>query len=175
MTVPPPFSRIKIRTAGLVFCGDEIALIRRARPGSVVHSLPGGNAEPGEGLVDALRRELHEELALDVDRAEGGELLWVIDQMVSRPGATPPPRKLHMVYRFHVDESVRAALATQEHDELPDGTYDVGTVEWVDYREASGLALFPPVGRGLSGLPHARAGVPDAALEAITDRNYVWL
>ncbi|MHC5902629.1 hypothetical protein ACVNF4_01730 [Streptomyces sp. S6] len=32
---PTPSSRIKVRTGALVFCGDDVALIRRDRPGSV--------------------------------------------------------------------------------------------------------------------------------------------
>ncbi|WP_246094302.1 NUDIX domain-containing protein [Streptomyces griseofuscus] len=90
-----PFSRIKIRTGALVFCGDEVALIRRDRAGSVHYTPPGGNVEEGEDLRQALRRELAEELDLDIDPAEGGDLMWVVDQRVTRPGPTPPPRKLH--------------------------------------------------------------------------------
>ncbi|MGP3977147.1 NUDIX domain-containing protein [Streptomyces sp. 8N114] len=90
-----PFARIKVRTSALVFCDDEVALIRRDRSNSVLYTTIGGNVEDAEPLPQALRRELSEELSLDLDQAEGGELLWVVDQRVSRPGATPPPRKLH--------------------------------------------------------------------------------
>lgn len=69
---PPPFSRIKIRTSALVFCGDEVALIRRERADSVHCTTIGGNVEDGEPLPEALRRELAEELALDLDQAQGG-------------------------------------------------------------------------------------------------------
>lgn len=172
---PVPFSRIKIRTAALVCCGDEVAVVRRDRPDSTHYSLPGGNAECGEDLLAALRRELEEELALDIDQAEGGELMWVVDQMVTRPGDTPSPRKLHLVYRFHINETVRAGLATEEYDEVWDGSHEVGVIEWINYRETSELPLFPPVGRALAALPDVRADVADAALEAITDHNYVWI
>jgi 8-oxo-dGTP pyrophosphatase MutT (NUDIX family) len=172
---PEPFSRVKIRTAALVFCGDEVAVIRRQRRGSVHYSLPGGNAECGEGLVAALRRELEEELALDIDQAEGGELMWVVDQMVTRPGLSSPPRKLHMVYRFHIGETVRAGLADVEYDEAPDGSHEVGVIEWINYRETGRLPMYPPVGGALAALPDVRADVVDAALEAITDNNYVWI
>ncbi|MEU9115926.1 NUDIX domain-containing protein [Streptomyces sp. NPDC048483] len=181
MTVTPdaagsalPFSRIAIRTAALVFCGDDVALIRRDRPAGVLYSVPGGNVEDGESLPDALRRELAEELALDIDRAEGGELLWVADQRVSRPGAAPSPRKLHLIHRLHIGEDVRADLATEEYDELPDGSWDVGAIEWIDYRKTGELPVFPPVGRALAALPYARATVADAALEAVTDATYTW-
>lgn len=170
-----PFSRIKVRVGALVFCGDDVALIRRDRPGSVHYTPPGGNVEDGEGFREALRRELAEELALDVGEAEGGDLVWVVDQRVSRPGTTPPPRKLHLIYRLHITPDTRVGLAERELDEQPDGTYEIGAVEWVDYRTAATLPIFPPIGTALAALPDPRAVVGDAALEAVTDENYTWV
>ncbi|MFG2495944.1 hypothetical protein ACGFSD_33585 [Streptomyces caniferus] len=48
-------------------------------------------------------------------------------------------------------------------------------IEWLDYRTTGGLLAYPPVGHALVALPHARAGVADAALEGITDENYRWV
>ncbi|MGK5532032.1 NUDIX hydrolase [Streptomyces sp. URMC 129] len=70
-SVPALFSRIKIRTAALVFCRDDVALIRRDRDSVAHYSVPRGNVEPGEDLGSALRRELCEELAPDAELAEG--------------------------------------------------------------------------------------------------------
>ncbi|MFD7630581.1 NUDIX domain-containing protein [Streptomyces sp. NPDC059851] len=170
-----PFARIKVRTGALVFCGDEVALIRRDRPSSALYTVPGGNVEDGEDFTAALHRELAEELALDAGLAEGGDLMWVVDQRVTRPGPTPPPRKLHLLHRFHISPAVRAGLAGYEADERPDGTHDIGVVEWIDYRDTASLPLFPPVGRALAALPDPRAAVPDAALPPVTDRNHTWI
>ncbi|MEV4440344.1 NUDIX domain-containing protein [Streptomyces sp. NPDC049577] len=172
---PAPFSRIKIRTGALIFCGTDVALIRRDRPTSVHYTLPGGNAEPGEDLIAALRRELAEELALDLARASDPELLWVVDQRVSRPGATPPPRKLHLLYRLRITEETRAVLATEERDELEDGSHEVGIIEWVDYRKTAELPIFPPIGPALAALPAPDAVVKDASLPAVTDETYTWV
>ncbi|MEV6672884.1 NUDIX domain-containing protein [Streptomyces sp. NPDC051162] len=176
MTTPAPFSRIKIRTGALLFCGTNVALIRRDRPGSVHYTPPGGNVEPGEDLDAALRRELLEELALDTTQAsEPPELLWVVDQRVSRPGSTPPPRKIHLLYRLHITEEVRVTLATEEHDELEDGTFETGVIEWVDYRKTADLPIFPPIGPALADLTSPHAVVGNAALPVVTDENYTWV
>lgn len=169
-----PFTRIKIRVGALVFCGDEVALIRRDRPESTHFTPPGGNVEHGEDLLTALRRELTEELHLAPSQAGQPELLWVIDQMVSRPGATPPPRKLHLIYRIHVTPEVRAALATEEYDEVPGG-HEIGLIQWIDYRTTAGLPIFPPIGTALAALHSPSAALTDAALPAVTDDNYVWV
>ncbi|MFK4108778.1 NUDIX hydrolase [Streptomyces sp. NPDC002176] len=170
-----PFSRIKIRTGALVFCGDDVALIRRDRPDSTHYTPPGGNVEHGEDLDAALARELEEELGLDVGQADGGDLVWVIDQRVTRPGPTPPPRKLHLLYRLHITPDVRATLAEQELDEQPDGSHEVGTIEWIDYRKAAELPIFPPIGPALAALDNPRAPIGNAALDAVTDDNYTWV
>ncbi|WP_116209366.1 NUDIX domain-containing protein [Streptomyces olivoreticuli] len=175
MTTSAPFSRLKIRTGAIIFCGNDVALIRRDRADSVHYTPPGGNVEPGEDLVVALGRELLEELHLDIVQASEPELLWVVDQRVSRPGSTPPPRKLHLLYRLHIREDVRATLATEEHDELEDGSHEVGVIEWVDYRKTSQLPIFPPIGPALAGLSSPLAVVRDAALPAVTDETYAWV
>lgn len=169
-----PFARIKIRVGALVFCGDEVALIRRDRPGSTLFTLPGGNVEHGEDLPVALRRELAEELGLAPSHAGEPELLWVVDQMVSRPGPTPPPRKLHLIYRLHITPEVRTELAIEEYDEVPGG-HEVGLIQWIDHRTAADLPIFPPIGPALAALPSPSAALTDAALPAVTDDNYAWL
>jgi ADP-ribose pyrophosphatase YjhB (NUDIX family) len=169
-----PFSRVKMRTGALVFCGDDVALIRRDRPTGSHYTPPGGNVETGEDLHDALRRELAEELHLDLADATTPELCWVQDQMVTRPGPTPPPRKLHLIFRCFITAEVRTRLATIEYDELPDGSSEPGIIEWVNYRNTAEIPLFPLIGVALAHLPTPYAAIGNPLLPAATDANYTW-
>jgi 8-oxo-dGTP diphosphatase len=55
--------------AGIVQRGDSILICQRRRADSygLQWEFPGGKVEPGEQLPDALRRELEEELAIQVE------------------------------------------------------------------------------------------------------------
>ncbi|MFD1539398.1 NUDIX domain-containing protein [Nonomuraea guangzhouensis] len=175
MTDPTaPFSRVKIRSGAVVFCGEDVALIRRDRPTGSHYTAPGGNVRPGEDIHEALHRELAEELQLDLDDATPPELCWIQDQMVVRPGPTPPPRKIHLIFRCHITPEVRQRLATVEYDNLPDGGHELGVIEWVNYRKTATLPLFPLIGPALTALPTPGSPTANAWLPPITDNNYIW-
>ena len=66
--------RFNFRIAGLGF-RDGHVLVHRAEH-EAFWSFPGGRAEVGETSVDTLRREMREELGVDV---EIGRLLWTVE------------------------------------------------------------------------------------------------
>ena len=64
--------------------GDQVLLIRRGKPPRVGEwSLPGGRIEPGEAVIDAALRELHEETGVEA-RIEG--LIDVVDGLFPEAG-----------------------------------------------------------------------------------------
>jgi 8-oxo-dGTP diphosphatase len=61
-------TRPVLAVSAAVIRGGKVLVVRRARPPAVgVYTLPGGGVEVGETLVDAIRREVREETALDID------------------------------------------------------------------------------------------------------------
>ncbi|MEU8816978.1 NUDIX domain-containing protein [Actinoplanes sp. NPDC048796] len=60
--------RLRPAVRALLLTGDEqILLCRHAMPGRAVWAMPGGKVEPGETLLEALRRELREEVGYTLD------------------------------------------------------------------------------------------------------------
>ena len=55
----------RIRVSALLLWQGRVLLIRHEKPGKEYWLLPGGGVNSGESLVDALRRELAEEVGLD--------------------------------------------------------------------------------------------------------------
>lgn len=68
-----------VGVAAVVFDREEILLVRRGKPPAKGRwSLPGGAVELGETLVGALKREIREELSIEVDV---GGLVGVFDKV----------------------------------------------------------------------------------------------
>ncbi len=69
-----------VGVGAIIFRGDEVLLIRRGTaPALGKWSIPGGLVELGESLEDAVRREILEEVALDVKVLD---LVAVLDRVI---------------------------------------------------------------------------------------------
>lgn len=107
--------------AAALFRDGRLLLAQRTRPADLagLWELPGGKVEPGETVEDALRRELREELGVDVS---GGERIGA---------AVPlPDGRLLCAYRVELVAGVPAPL---EHSAL----------RWVDAAELTTVPLVP--------------------------------
>lgn len=78
MTDPRAYpARPIVAVGGIVWKGDDVLLIRRARPPRAGEwSLPGGAQETGETLEEALHREIREETGIEMQVVS---LLTVVD------------------------------------------------------------------------------------------------
>jgi len=57
----------RIRVSAILTWQGRLLLCRQEKPGKEYWLLPGGGVDGGETLVEALRRELREELAIEAD------------------------------------------------------------------------------------------------------------
>lgn len=72
-----PFPRLGV--SGLITYQDQILLAKRGKaPAKGYWSLPGGSVERGESLLQAIRREIMEETAIQVAEAKFMELVEII-------------------------------------------------------------------------------------------------
>lgn len=69
-----------IGVGGIIFMDQSVLLVKRAQsPGKGQWSLPGGAVELGETLIEALRREIFEEVSINI---EIGGLVRLLDRII---------------------------------------------------------------------------------------------
>jgi ADP-ribose pyrophosphatase YjhB (NUDIX family) len=69
-----------VGVGGVVFDGDAVLVAKRGQePAKGTWSLPGGAVELGEKLIDALKREIREEIGIEI---EVGGLIRVLDRIL---------------------------------------------------------------------------------------------
>ena len=69
-----------VAVGGIIFHEDTVLLVKRDKePGKGQWSIPGGAVKLGERLEEALRREIHEEVSIEI---EIGGLVKLLDRVV---------------------------------------------------------------------------------------------
>lgn len=63
-------NRFNVRVYGLLIHQNSFLILNEYYAGEILNKLPGGGVELGEGLIDCLKRELKEELNLNLKKAE---------------------------------------------------------------------------------------------------------
>lgn len=110
-------TRFTVTAGALIFnqAGQVLLLKHRFRAGSG-WGLPGGFLQAGEQPIDALRRELREELALEIQEVE-----------IFTARSFRRPKQVEVLFRGHADGAVTPRTMEVEHagwfslDALPEG------------------------------------------------------
>ena len=149
----------RIRVSAILRWRDSILLIRHEKGGEARWLLPGGGVQAGESLLDALARELAEEVGIvelgDEIPVEGPVCL--VDSI--SPDRWAPKHVVHIIFA--------GDLTGQPLDRVTSTDAAVRGHRLFAFNELEGLALHPPIQRFLQ---RWRPGDPVAYLGALWAR-----
>jgi ADP-ribose pyrophosphatase YjhB (NUDIX family) len=140
----------RIRVSALLRWGDGILLCRHDKRGRHVWLLPGGGVQSGETLMDALGREIAEEVGIVAPPLEGP--IAIVDSIA--PGRSLTTKHVvHIIFAGEIEGSLEAVTST-------DAAVRGHRLYALD--ELDAIVLHPPIQRFLqrwqSGDPAAYLG-----------------
>ena len=114
-----------MRVIGAAVVGPRGLLLVAKRAAPDIYYLPGGKPEADEAPLDCLRREVREELGVEIDAAEPftevhapaaleGVEMWM-SVFLTRLGGDPVPAAEITAVRWWPEASVRLAPAVRDH------------------------------------------------------------
>ena len=89
----------RVRVSAILRWKGRVLLCRHEKPGKEYWLLPGGGVDGGETIIEALRRELREELGLE--EFDAGPLVWTHERTF--PWAQRLMHQVNDVYLVRVD------------------------------------------------------------------------
>ena len=140
----------RVRVSALLRWGDGILLCRHDKRGRHVWLLPGCGVHSGETLVDALRREIQEEVGIEAPPLEGP--IAIVDSIA--PARTLTTKHVvHIIFAGELEGSLERVSSTDDA---------VRGHRLYELDELNGIVLHPPIQRFLqrwqSGDPAAYLG-----------------
>ena len=129
----------RVRVAVLVRWQNRILLCRQEKPGREYWLLPGGGVDAGESLIEALRRELREELGVEADVQFEGPVA-ICDSIAPKP----------LVGRKHVVHIIFAAdLSHRSLHDVETRDAAVKGARLFSSEELGEVVVHPPIKRFL--------------------------
>ena len=132
----------RIRVSAILRWQDRLLLCRHEKPGKEYWLLPGGGVNSGESLVDALQRELAEEVGV-----VGGHDALPVEGPVAIVDSISPPRSLATKHVVHI--IFAGDLTGQSLEQVTSQDAAVRGHRLFELRDLDGIALHPPIQRFL--------------------------
>lgn len=129
----------RIRVSAILRWRDRILLIRHEKPSREYWLLPGGGVNSGESLVDALQRELAEELGIDAELPVEGPVA-IVDS-IAPVHSLPPKHVVHIIFAGDLGGRSLEAVASRDAAVRGHRLFAV--------TELDGVVLHPPIQRFL--------------------------
>jgi 8-oxo-dGTP diphosphatase len=130
----------RIRVSAILRWKGRMLLCRHEKPGKEYWLLPGGGVNSGESLVDALRRELAEEIGIDEPLPVEGPVA-IVDS-ISPTQSFAAKHVVHII--FAGDLGGRSLEAVTSQDAAVRGH------RLFELQDLDGIVLHPPITRFLS-------------------------
>src|SRR5438445_13333027 len=103
----------RIRVSSILRWQGRVLLCRQEKPGKEYWLLPGGGVASGETLMEALRRELREELGIEADVQFEGPVA-IVDSIAPKTTVSSRKHVVHII--FSADLSHRSLEDVQTRD-----------------------------------------------------------
>jgi ADP-ribose pyrophosphatase YjhB (NUDIX family) len=129
----------RIRVSAILQRDRRVLLIRHEKPGRAVWLLPGGGVNGGESLLEALRRELAEEVGIGRDVPLEGPVA-IVDSI--SPDGGQAKHVVHIIFASLLGDRSLAAVTSRDAAVRGHRLFSV--------EELAGLALHPPIQRFLA-------------------------
>jgi 8-oxo-dGTP diphosphatase len=130
----------RIRVSAILRWQGSVLLCRQEKPGKQYWLLPGGGVDGGETLMEALRRELREELGIAVDAQFEGPVA-IVDSIA-------PKESIARKHVVHIIFSTDLSHRSLEDVETKDAAVKGARLFSVD--ELEDVVVHPPIKRFLA-------------------------
>jgi len=130
----------RIRVSAILRWKGRMLLCRHEKPGKEYWLLPGGGVNSGESLVDALRRELAEEIGIDEPVPVEGPVA-IVDS-ISPTQSFAAKHVVHIIFAGDLGGRSLEAVTSQDAAVRGHRLFEV--------HDLDGIVLHPPITRFLS-------------------------